>query len=303
LVTDIPFEREPTPDYDRATEMAPGVRRLTARNPGPFTFHGTNTYLLGTGRLAIIDPGPDDPEHVDALLAASAGAEISHIILTHTHLDHSGATGRLAAATGAQTVGAGPHRPARPLHIGEVNPLDASADLRFFPDRTIADGATVAGDCWTIEAIATPGHTANHLAYALRGSGLIFSGDHVMGWATTIVAPPDGAMADYMRSLDRLLARPEEHYLPGHGGPIAAAHAYVRGLKSHRRMRETAIVTRLGQGDRTIADLVAAIYRDTPTALHGAARLSVLAHLEDLVARGLVVTEGPPRIDGSYRLP
>ena len=133
---------------------------------------------------------------------------------------------RLVAATGAMTVGAGPHRPARPLHVGEVNRLDASADMRFVPDLTVADGAMVAGDGWTIEAIATPGHTANHLAYALGGNGLVFSGDHVMGWATTIVAPPDGAMADYMRSLDRLLARPEEHYLPGHGGPIAAAHAY-----------------------------------------------------------------------------
>ena len=198
------------------------------------------------------------------------------------------------------TVGAGPHRPARPLHVGEVNRLDASADMRFVPDLTVADGAMVAGDGWTIEAIATPGHTANHLAYALGGNGLVFSGDHVMGWATTIVAPPDGAMADYMRSLDRLLARPEEHYLPGHGGPIAAAHAYMRGLKGHRRMRETAILARLGQGDRTIAALVAAIYRDTPATLHGGAALSVLAHLEDLVARKLVVTDGPARIDGTY---
>ena len=299
-MAEVVFEREAPPAYDRATEVAPGVRRLTARNPGPFTFHGTNSYLIGSGPLAIIDPGPDDPAHADALLAATAGVEVTHIFLTHTHLDHSGATERLVAATGAKSVGAGAHRPARPLHVGEINRLDASADMRFVPDLAVADGTTVAGDGWALEAIATPGHTANHLAYALRGMGLIFSGDHVMGWATTIVAPPDGAMADYMRSLDRLLARPEEHYLPGHGGPIAAAHAYVRGLKGHRRMRETAILARLREGDRTVADLVAAIYRDTPAALHGAAALSVLAHLEDLVARGLVATDGPPRLDGTY---
>jgi glyoxylase-like metal-dependent hydrolase (beta-lactamase superfamily II) len=195
-----------------------------------------------------------------------------------------------------------PHRPARPLHTGEANPLDASADTRFTPKLTIADGDLVAGDGWMIEAIATPGHTANHLAFALNGRNLIFSGDHVMGWSTTIVAPPDGAMADYMRSLDRLLARGEDHYLPGHGGPIDGAHAYVRALRNHRRMREAAILARLAAGDRSVAMLVAAIYRDTPPALHGAASLSVLAHLEDLVARGSVATDGPPRRDGTYRL-
>src|SRR5262249_38282217 len=165
-----------------------------------------------------------------------------------------------------------------------------------------ADGEIVAGDGWAIEAIATPGHAANHLAYALSGRDLLFSGDHVMGWSTTIVAPPDGAMADYMRSLDRLLARAEENYLPGHGGEIPSAPAYVRALRNHRRMREAAILARLSAGDRTIAALVAAIYRDIPAALHGAAALSVLAHLEDLVARGAVATEGPPHIDGSFRL-
>jgi glyoxylase-like metal-dependent hydrolase (beta-lactamase superfamily II) len=301
-VTDIRFEREAAPDYRRALQVAPAVRRVTARNPGPFTFHGTNSYLIGQASLAIVDPGPDNPAHGDALLAAAHGRPITHIFVTHTHLDHTGAIERLVDATGAATVGGGPHRPARPLHIGEVNPLDAAADMRFVPVVTIRDGDTVAGDGWTIEAIATPGHTANHLAFALREHDLILSGDHVMGWATTIVAPPDGAMADYMRSLDRLLARPEEDYLPGHGGPIAAAHAYVRALKHHRRMREAAILARLAAGDRTIANLVAAIYRDTPAALHGAAALSVLAQLEDLVERGPVVTEGPARIDGEYRL-
>ena len=180
-MADVVFEREAPPDYDRARAVAPGVRRLTARNPGPFTFHGTNTYLVGNGSLAVVDPGPDIAAHVDALLAAADGAPVTHVFLTHTHRDHSGAVERLVAATGAKTLGAGPHRPARPLHIGEVNPLDASADTRFVPDQTLADGTVVAGDGWAIEAIATPGHTANHLAYALRGGGLVLSGDHVMG--------------------------------------------------------------------------------------------------------------------------
>ena len=299
---DIEFEREAAPDYGRAVEVARAVWRVTARNPGPFTFHGTNSYLVGEGSFAIVDPGPDSPEHVAALLRAAGNRKVTHILVTHTHLDHTGATGQLVEATGAVTVGAGPHRPARPLHTGEANPLDASADTRFTPELTIADGDVVAGDGWMVEAIATPGHTANHIAFALNGHDLIFSGDHVMGWSTTVVAPPDGAMADYMHSLDRLLDRGEEHYLPGHGGPIAAAHGYVRALRNHRRMREAAILARLAAGDHSIAMIVAAIYRDTPPALQSAASLSVLAHLEDLVARGSVVTDGPPRRDGTYRL-
>jgi len=301
-VPDIEFEREAAPDYGGAVEVARAVWRVTARNPGPFTFHGTNSYLVGEGSFAIVDPGPDSPEHVAALLRAAGNRKVTHILVTHTHLDHTGATGQLVEATGAVTVGAGPHRPARPLHTGEANPLDASADMHFTPQLTIADGDVVAGDGWAVEAIATPGHTANHLAFALNRHDLIFSGDHVMGWSTTIVAPPDGAMADYMRSLDRLLARSEEHYLPGHGGPIVAARAYVRALRNHRRMREAAILARLAAGDRSVTMLVDAIYRDTPRALQGAAGLSVLAHLEDLVARGSVATEGPPRLEGTYRL-
>ena len=196
---DIEFEREAAPDYGRAVEVARAVWRVTAHNPGPFTFHGTNSYLVGEGSFAIVDPGPDSPEHVAALLRAAGNRKVTHILVTHTHLDHTGATGQLVEATGAVTVGAGPHRPARPLHTGEANPLDASADMHFTPQLTIADGDVVAGDGWAVEAIATPGHTANHLAFALNRHDLIFSGDHVMGWSTTIVAPPDGAMADYMR--------------------------------------------------------------------------------------------------------
>jgi glyoxylase-like metal-dependent hydrolase (beta-lactamase superfamily II) len=301
-MSDISFTRDFEPRHGEAVTVAPGVRRVTAPNSGPFTFHGTNSYLIGSGPVALIDPGPDDDRHVAALMAALGGETLSHIFVTHTHRDHTGALVKLKAATGAVTVAAGPHKFARTLNLGEVNPLDAAADLDFAPDVTLADGGGIAGDGWQIEGIATPGHTGNHLAFALKGGDLIFSGDHVMAWSTTIVAPPDGSMADYMASLDKLMARPEERYLPGHGGPVGDAHGYLRALKSHRRMREAAILGRLAKGDETIAAMVAAIYRDTDPRLHGAAALSVLAHLEDLVVRGKVVTDGPPALDGRYRL-
>jgi glyoxylase-like metal-dependent hydrolase (beta-lactamase superfamily II) len=301
-MSDIPFDRDFAPEAERATEVAPAVRRVTAPNRGPFTFTGTNSYIVGRGEVAVIDPGPDDPRHVDALLAAIPGERITHILLTHTHRDHAGALAALKERTGATTYGEGPHRPARPLRIGETNPLDASADLGFVPDVALADGAVIEGDGWRIEAVATPGHTANHLAFALPEAGLLFSGDHVMAWSTTIVAPPDGAMADYMASLDKLMARPETRYLPGHGGPVEDAPSFLRALKSHRRMREAAILERLAQGDEEIAAIVKALYRDTDPRLHGAAALSVLAHLEDLVQRGKVVTDGPPAIGGRFRV-
>jgi len=301
-VSDITFDRDFAPHYGEAVAVAPGVRRITARNPGLFTFTGTNSYVVGNGRVAVIDPGPDDAAHVAALLAATAGETVTHILVTHTHRDHSGAAPALKAATGALTAGGGPHRPARPRRDGVIGGLDAAADTGFVPDLVLADGAAIAGDDWRLVAVATPGHTANHLAFALAGSDLLFSGDHVMAWSTTVVAPPDGSMADYMGSLDRLLARPERRYLPGHGGPVADAPAYVAALKRHRLAREAAILVRLAAGDTTIPDMVAAIYSDTDPRLHGAAGLSVLAHLEDLVERGRVIHEGEPGLGGRYRL-
>jgi glyoxylase-like metal-dependent hydrolase (beta-lactamase superfamily II) len=296
----IVFNRDFDPQYGEAVEVAPNVRRVTAPNPTPTTFHGTNTYIVGRGRVAVIDPGPDDAGHVAALLAAVAGETVSHIVLTHTHRDHSGAVAALLAATGATTVGGGPHRPSRPPRPGESIRLDAAGDARFAPDVSLADGGTIAGDTWRLTALATPGHTANHLAFSLDGGENLFSGDHVMGWSTTIVAPPDGAMRAYMASLDKLAARAERRYLPGHGGPIDDAHAYLRALKSHRQMREAAIYARLVAGDRTIPEIVAAIYRDTDPRLHRAAGLSVLAHLEDLVASGRVASDGPPVVEGRF---
>lgn len=294
------FDTQFDPAYGTAVELAPGVLRLTVNNPGPFTFYGTNSYIVGRDTLAVIDPGPDDDAHYSALLQAIAGRPVSHIFVSHTHRDHSPLASRLARETGAVTAAEGPHRPARPLRIGEINPLDASADTDFAPDLTLQDNSVTDGDGWAIRTVLTPGHTANHAVFALEGTGILFSADHVMAWATSIVAPPDGAMADYMASLDRLLERNDRILLPGHGGPVRKPRAFMRGLKTHRKMRERAIIERLGQGDRTIADLVKAIYRDTDPRLHGAAGLSVLAHLEDLVTRGMAATEGDLSIDGVF---
>ncbi|MFP1631713.1 MBL fold metallo-hydrolase [Zhengella sp. ZM62] len=297
---ELDLNREFEPAHGAAVPVAEHVLRVTVNNPGPFTFHGTNSYIVGRDTLAVIDPGPQDEAHFHALMQAIGGRPVSHILVSHTHKDHSPLARRLAAATGATIAAEGPHRPARPLNIGEVNPLDASADTDFDPDIRMADGAVIEGDGWAIRAIHTPGHTANHVAFALEGTGILFSADHVMAWATTIVAPPDGAMADFMTSLDALMQRDDTLYLPGHGGPVTRPAQFLRGLRTHRRMRERAILERLKAGDRTIPEMVAKIYRDTDPRLHGAAGLSVLAHLEDLVARGAVETDGPAAINGVF---
>ncbi len=299
----LKFDARFDPAYGSAVPAGGKVKdvaRLTAPNPSPFTFHGTNTYLVGRDTLAVIDPGPDDEAHFKALLGAIAGRPVSHIFVSHTHRDHSPLAARLKAETGAPVLAEGPHRPARPLRIGEENPLDASADMDFRSDVALADGALTEGDGWAIRTVLTPGHAANHAAFALERTGILFSADHVMAWSTSIVAPPDGAMSDYMASLDRLIERDDRLLLPGHGGPVTAPRSFMRGLKTHRRMRERAILERLRAGDRTIKAIVEAIYRDTDPRLHGAAGLSVLAHLEDLVARGAARSEGDPSLEGIF---
>ncbi|MGX5846511.1 MBL fold metallo-hydrolase [Mesorhizobium sp. PL10] len=296
----LKFDTSFDPAYGQGVTVAPDVQRVTAKNPSPFTFHGTNSYVVGRETLAVIDPGPDDDAHFQTLLAVIANRPVSHIFVSHTHRDHSPLAARLKEHTGAEVLAEGPHRPARALRIGEINPLDASADTAFVPDMALPDDGLIEGDGWAIRTVLTPGHTANHAAFALEGTGILFSADHVMAWATSIVAPPDGAMADYMASLDRLIARGDRLLLPGHGGPVTAPRNFMRGLKTHRKMRERAILERIRGGDRTIRDMVRAIYRDTDQRLHGAAALSVLAHLEDLAARGLVSTEGEPAIDGVF---
>jgi glyoxylase-like metal-dependent hydrolase (beta-lactamase superfamily II) len=299
---DIPFDKSFSLAPDQVQEVAPGVRAIAADNPGPFTFKGTITYIVGRDRVAIIDPGPDDAAHIAALLDAVRGEAVTHIFVTHTHRDHSPAAARIKAATGAPVLAQGPHRLARPLHTGEMRRLDASADLDFRPDIVLADGEIVSGRGWTLEAVATPGHTANHMAFAFKEANLLFAGDHVMAWSTTIVAPPDGAMTDYMASLHKLAQRDEPLYLPGHGAPVREAPRYVQYLIRHRQAREASILHRLGKGAADIPTIVRAVYIGLDPRLVGAAALSVLAHLEELVARGAVMTEGPPSIAGIYRL-
>ncbi len=299
---DVAFNKTFDFEPDKVRQVAPGVRAMVANNPGPFTFKGTMSYIIGRGKVAILDPGPDDEAHIAALLDAVRGETVSHIFVTHTHRDHSPAVPKIKAATGATVYAQGPHRLARPLHVGETRRLDASADMDFRPDVALADGAVVRGDGWTLEAVTTPGHTANHMAFAFKEADLLFAGDHVMGWSTTIVAPPDGAMSDYMASLQKLGRRSEQLYLSGHGAPVADAPRYVQFLIRHRLGREASILHRLGKGEADIPTIVKAVYIGLDPRLTGAAGLSVLAHLEDLVARGVIASDGPPSIDGTYRL-
>lgn len=307
MADDIPFDRQFDAVPGIADAVAPGVTRILAPNPGPFTFTGTCSYLVGTHSLVLIDPGPDDASHVAAVLRTVAGRPVSHILLTHTHRDHCGALPALKATTGAQVLAEGPHRASRALHVGEVNVLDAAADLDFRPDAALADGAVLETAAGRFTALATPGHTANHMAFVLEhpereGGGLIFVGDHVMAWSTSIVAPPDGSMGAYMASLRRLGARPETLYLPGHGGPVRDGPAFVARYLRHREARETTILRALSRGTLTIPEIVRISYIGLDPRLAGAAGLSTLAHLEDLVARGVVTTDGPARVDGRYAL-
>jgi glyoxylase-like metal-dependent hydrolase (beta-lactamase superfamily II) len=299
---DAPFDKSFDLVPGKVKEIAPQVRALVADNPGPFTYKGTVSYIIGRGKVAILDPGPDDDAHIAALLDAVRGETVTHIFVTHTHRDHSPGVPKVKVATGAGVFAEGPHRLARPLHIGETRRLDASADMDFAPDVRLSDGDAVSGDGWTMEAITTPGHTANHMAYAFKEADLLFAGDHVMAWSTTIVAPPDGAMSDYMASLQKLARRSEPIYLPGHGAPVRNAPRYVQFLIQHRHGREASILHRLGKGAADIPTIVKAVYIGLDPRLVGAAALSTQAHLEDLVARGIIATEGPPSIGGTYRL-
>ncbi len=302
MADDIPFDKNLDLAPDTVDEVMPGVRRVMADNPGPFTFKGTMSYIIGRGKVAIVDPGPADDKHVAALLDAVRNETVTHIFVTHTHRDHSPAVPAIKKATGAIIYAEGPHRTARPLRIGEQKRLDSSGDLDFRPDVMLKDGEVVTGENWSVEAITTPGHCANHMAYALSGTDTLFAGDHVMGWATTIVAPPDGAMSDYMASLNKLAKRPEQIYFPGHGPAIKEAARFVNYLILHRKAREDSILHRLGKGATDIPSIVRASYIGIDPRLVGAAGLSVLAHLEDLVTRGVVATDGAPAIDGVYRL-
>jgi glyoxylase-like metal-dependent hydrolase (beta-lactamase superfamily II) len=301
MADDLVFDTRPV-EAGACRRLTPLVRRVVAANPGPVTFTGTCSYIVGEGRVAIVDPGPDLPEHVQNLLEAVRGESVTHILVSHTHRDHSPAARMIKDATGAPIVGCGPHREARALAFGETNRLEASTDRDYAPDAQLREGDAVEGSGWRLVAVETPGHMANHLAFALPEENALFSADHVMAWSTTVIAPPDGSMSAFMASLEKLRGRDEAVYWPGHGGPVRQPKRFVRALINHRRLRESSIVGRLAAGDRTIPEIVAAIYQGLDPALVGAAGLSVFAHLEDLVARGVVATDGAPSLTGEYRL-
>ena len=279
--------------------VLPGVRRVIADNPGPFTYTGTGTYLIGTRDVAVIDPGPDDGDHLDALEAAIGAARVSHILITHTHSDHCGGAKRFAERTGAPLVGFGAHPVKSREH--DAPALDEGADYGYAPDEIIGDGAVIETDEWRIEAVHTPGHLSNHLCFALPAHKALFTGDHMMGWATTVVAPPDGDMGAYLDSLDLLLARDDEIYLPTHGAPIKTPHRFVRAVKAHRLMRDAQILDQLGKGRTQIKDMVAAMYADVDPRLHKAAALNVLAHLIRLVRTGRATCAGEATLQSEYR--
>ena len=255
---DVPFNRNFPLKPGLVEEVRPGVRRVLCDNPSPFTFTGTVSYIIGNGKVAIVDPGPDSEAHAKALLDAVRGETVTHILVTHTHRDHSPNTARIKQATGATVYAEGPHRASRPRHESEKHNPESGADRGFRPDIEVRSGDVIEGDGFRLEAVATPGHTANHMAFAWPERKMAFVGDHVMGWSTSIVAPPDGSMVDYMASLQRLAGRAEDLYFSGHGPEIPEGPRYVRHLIRHRHAREASILHRLGKGEADIPTMVRA---------------------------------------------
>jgi len=294
----IPFVRDMEFAYGEAQQVSPLIRRVVADNPGPFTFRGTGVYIVGQGEVAVIDPGPDDHEHIENLLRALDGARATHIFVTHGHADHSPAARPLAARTGAKIYAS--TLPVR-ASTAEIR-LEASDDVSFQPDFAVRDGERFKGPGWTIEAVTTPGHTSNHVAYALLEENALFPGDHIMGWSTTVISPPDGDMDDYLASLEKVRDRDYATLWPTHGPPIREVRPFVDAYIDHRLARETQIMARLEAGDTHIPAMVAVMYADVDKRLHAAACHSVLAHMARLVKRGVAVTEGAPTMAAAYRL-
>lgn len=304
---DIPFDRTAPSETGMMVAVAPLLRRIIAPNPGPFTFTGTCSYVIGQGDVSVVDPGPADIGHIEALLAGlEAGERVARILVTHTHKDHSPGARLLAERTGAPILGCAPHHAARDLRVGEANLLDASNDDAHSPDTILTNGMRVEGGDHALITLATPGHTANHLAFVLEtasGADMVLTGDHVMAWSTSIVAPPDGAMGAYLATLETLLERGEDRaFWPGHGGPVVEPRRFTRALLHHRRQREAQVLEFLARGSALVPEVVAANYVGLNPALKGAAALSVFAHLEDLAARGLVVADGAVTLDARYAL-
>ena len=295
----IPFDRNFDAPYEQLIEVAPGIRRLLTRNPGPFTFKGTSVAVVGRGNVAVIDPGPDDPAHLDALREALKGETVTHILVTHTHRDHSPAARALKAWTGARVYGFGPHGAGK-AEEGIV--VEEGGDMEFAPDVRVRDGDIIEGAGFSFECVHTPGHTSNHICYALREEKALFCGDHVMGWSTTVVAPPDGDMGDYLASLRKLLARDDEVYWPAHGGPIHDPKPFVAAYLAHRLEREAQIISAMKDSVTAIPAMVERIYVGLDPRLRPAAGLSVLAHLLLLLKQGRALAEGGQGLSGRFRL-
>ena len=298
----IPFQKEMRFEYGVTSEVAPGVRRLVAPDPGPMTDHGTNTYIIGRGSVAVIDPGPESPDHLQALLdeLAREGERVSHILITHTHLDHCAGLAALKAATGALTAGFGS------VGLRQTDTLGPSgrsfADGQFAPDIPLRDGEVLSGEGWEMTALHTPGHAPDHLCFEYAPARALFSGDHVMGWNTSVIAPPEGHMGAYLESLHRLLDFGHDAYFAGHGGRIDQPQRLVKAYIMHRRWRENEIVQAMQAGAPSVPEITARVYAGLPEHLERAAQLSVLAHLERLVETGRAESTGPISLEASFRL-
>ena len=294
----IPFVRDVEFEYGVVDQVSPLIRRVICNNPGGFTFHGTGTYIIGQGEVAVIDPGPLDDDHIAALERAVQGETVTHILITHTHRDHSPAAAPFKKLTGAPTYGYGPHG-------GDCGgpKVEEGGDYEFVPDHVIKDGDVIEGKGWTFEAIHTPGHTSNHICFALREENAIFTGDHVMGWSTSVISPPDGNMSDYMSSLRKILTREEEIYWPTHGPAITGPKAHVEAFITHRSGREDAILECIRDGRNTIPAMVEVMYADVDKRLHRAAGRSVFAHLLHMAETGRVTADGKPSPESAYTIP
>lgn len=284
----LTFDTAFKPQAGACIALAPGLARVTAPNASAYTFTGTNSFLIGVERVALVDPGPADPAHLESLHRAMDGRPLTAILLTHTHRDHSAAAAGLARHHGVPLWFGGPHRLSRPLRRFERNLIRRSCDWDLLPDRTLTDGETIPAGDLSVTVHTTPGHCANHLAFGLTGTDLLLSGDHVMGWNSTLVAVPDGSMADYFASLDKVIALPYRRYHPAHGGPIADGPAHAAALKAHRQMRNEQLLAAVGNGAKTLGAVVKAIYPTQPAKIQLAARMTMAAHVEYLEARGLL---------------
>lgn len=288
MSTPIPFKRDLAFDYGRVDRLTPSLRRVVAKNPSAFTLHGTGTYIVGTGQVAIIDPGPALDAHVDALLDAVRGETVTHIVITHTHIDHSPAARAVKAKTGAETYGFGPHGGS-----ADGPKVEEGGDYQFVPDHVVGDGDVIVGNGWSLEAVHTPGHTSNHLCFAFPEDNVMFSGDHVMGWSTSVISPPDGDMGAYLGSLEKLMARTEHRFWPTHGPSIDDPRPFVQAFIDHRQDRERQIAACLADGVTAIPDMVSRMYANVDPRLHRAAGRSVLAHLIHMVETGRASYDGP----------